>query len=183
VDRGNKRAAPKLPLLVLERGRGSGRLVVYDLLEPGRPMWMVFKGDATERAGGLAVFLANSAVAQCVTARNGKVWVGHVARLTAPRRSTAASWRSTSPSGKAYQDRVANTACYEAPIEKRNQAAMALGGRKTTTTYGAFADISSVSAHVYPDAPLRGGRAAGAERGPLRPASGARACAATTAQW
>jgi hypothetical protein len=152
VDRGNKRAAPKLPLLVLERGSGSGRLVVYDLLEPGRPMWMVFKGDATERAGGLALFLANSAVAQCITARNGKVWIG-MSRADGAAPFYGGFVEIDFTIGKAYQDRVANTTCYEAPIEKRNQAAMVLGGRKTITTYGAFADITSLSAYVYPDAP------------------------------
>jgi len=47
VFRGNKRDFPRLAGIVAETIGGRGWLTVYDLTEPGRPMWMQIRGTDT----------------------------------------------------------------------------------------------------------------------------------------
>jgi hypothetical protein len=69
VFRGNKRKFPKLAGIVAESGSGS--VTIYDLTEPGRPMWMRFTASS---AGGLFSILMSGPTA--VAAQNGVMCIG-----------------------------------------------------------------------------------------------------------
>lgn len=76
VYRGNKRAFPRtVAILSSSAGSGSNVHVIYDLTEPGCPMWMVFKNTSTASANYL--FTNNGiASALAINARNGIVALG-----------------------------------------------------------------------------------------------------------
>ena len=68
VFRGNKRSFPKVAAIVAE----AGNVNIYDLTEPGRPMWMRFVSLVN---GYTAIGYTTRAV-KCVSATNGLIFVG-----------------------------------------------------------------------------------------------------------
>lgn len=73
VFRGNSREFPALAAVMAE----AGRVVIYDLTQPGAPMWMVF--SPASGAGTSATFIGNSAayaITSSVVAVNGALYVG-----------------------------------------------------------------------------------------------------------
>ncbi len=70
IFRGNKAEFPKLAAIVAE----AGNVNIYDLTEPGRPMWMRFWKPGTD---GIANFLSHSSSpVSSINALNGYVAVG-----------------------------------------------------------------------------------------------------------
>lgn len=68
VFRGNKREFPKLSAIVAE----SSNVTIYDLTEPGRPMWMRFLQTASQNRS----FFPSNASATSIGAVNGVLCIG-----------------------------------------------------------------------------------------------------------
>ena len=74
VFRGNKREFPKLAAIVAEGSSQDNQrqnIVIYDLTEPGRPMWMVFYGDV------YGTRFVSGGFVTCVSAANGVLASGN----------------------------------------------------------------------------------------------------------
>lgn len=70
IFRGNKRDFPKLAAIVAE----ASSVTIYDLTEPGRPMWMRFVSVASDSV--LSFLSHQSSPVSCVAALNGVIAVG-----------------------------------------------------------------------------------------------------------
>jgi hypothetical protein len=71
VFRGNNKNFPRIAGLVVE----ATRLTIYDLMQPGRPMWMSFIANGT--TVGLTSMMGRTGLNKsCVAAAQGRVYVG-----------------------------------------------------------------------------------------------------------
>lgn len=69
VFRGNKAKFPRQAAIVAE----ASRVVIYDLTEPGNPMWMVFTSALTK---GIVSWANNTPGLSSVSAREGRMFIG-----------------------------------------------------------------------------------------------------------
>lgn len=131
VFRGNKAKFPRLSAIVAE----AGSVTIYDLTEPGRPMWMRFAG----LGGGTSAFRGSAA---SVMASQGQIILGHNLGVSAAEFAgdRAFSWSS---GGRLR---------YRGPLSRRNDAL----GQDTDSATAVLPSntVNAVSMCVMPDAPV-----------------------------
>jgi hypothetical protein len=138
VFRGNKRAFPKIAAIVAE----ASSVTIYDLTEPGRPMWMRFTAVATATVTSKTLLSGAHALA----AVNGKLYVGGAGtNLTGLTTIDFAVGKATL--------RLTSGYTWGGLISSRNTAG---GYTAVDASVGGLihATANSVAATVLPDAPV-----------------------------
>jgi trimeric autotransporter adhesin len=135
VFRGNSRQFPALAAVIAE----SGRVIIYDLTQPGCPMWMVFVGAVN--VGMIRIGISS------VVMLNGQLWVG----CAGPQSLTVTDF--VADSGYFIYTSQTYTGPYLGNISARN-AAMGCGG--FGTKYGQIINnsVNSIAATVLSGAPI-----------------------------
>ena len=139
VFRGNKRSFPKLSAIVAE----SGSVTIYDLTEPGRPMWMRF---VRSTSGSTSTYLSNSgATVAAVMALNGRMaagGAGGLAYLSVDFVREVAATKTINTSTKRFGG-----------IAQRN-VEFTTNGNPDGEGFIANSTINAVAMTVLPDAPV-----------------------------
>lgn len=142
VSRGNKADFPRLSAIVAE----SGSLTIYDLTEPGRPMWMRFVGSYNSMAGLGAGYPFSS-----ISAINSLLAIAHTDGARAGLDIINFCSDKGVHHGAGYGV-IAGTARYIGNIAQRN------GGLGNALDYSLgnlpSTQVNAVAMTVLPDAPL-----------------------------
>lgn len=139
VFRGNKAKFPRLSAIVAE----AARVVIYDLEEPGRPMWMVFASSGSNNA-----IVRGSAVSG-IAAVQGQLFIG----------MTGGLGMSTVDFAKDRAWLMGQASTFAArTVANRNDTSVAWGSGanvQTSTTFGVVnSTVNAISATLMPDAPV-----------------------------
>lgn len=134
--RGNKRDFPRLAAIVAE----DASVTIYDLTEPGRPMWMRFVN-----ATGNILQAEGASITYVVTALNSVLYIGRGAAGTCFHEVSFAK-----DSGEAFALTTANAGAFKSNIAGRNSGA----GRLSTTVTVPAGRANRIVPVVLDDSPF-----------------------------
>lgn len=143
VFRGNKRDFPRLAGVVAE----AANVTIYDLTEPGRPMWMRFKNGSNTFLG----FLSADAATKSVLMLAGKIVIGtdvHGNVIDFAKDDAAIAYSQASSGGSQYHEHVKRTI---ASRLSNGGIRAAVAGLGYSIPNG---NINAVAMTVLPDAPV-----------------------------
>lgn len=143
VFRGNKRDFPRLAGVVAE----AANVTIYDLTEPGRPMWMRFKNGSNTFLG----FLSADAATKSVLMLAGKIVIGtdvHGNVIDFAKDDAAIAYSQASSGGSQYYEHVKRTI---ASRLSNGGIRAAVAGLGYSIPNG---NINAVAMTVLPDAPV-----------------------------